>query len=255
LIANMDNVYDSLTSIEKLAKIVDIKIEGSGNLGFDTTNGCTIDFVNVGFSYPDGSRALLDVDFSIVSNKIVCIKGKSGSGRSTILRLLTGAYPSFNGSILINKIPIANYLLNDLRVHTGIMLNDQDIFRGTILENLTMGSEKITMKEITYLADKIGFADFIINNKNGYNTMLDPMGKRLSNQVKQNIKLMRALLGRPTLLLLEEPLRHLNSEQEVALMEYLKLESSATVLIISNDKELHALCDDVLKLENGRIVN
>ena len=177
LIANMDNVYDSLTSIEKLSKIVDRKIESSGNLDFDATHGCNIDFVKVNFSYPDGSKALQAINFSIVSNSVVCIKGKSGAGRSTILRLLTGAYPSFEGSILLNKIPIGNYKLDTLRAHTGIMLNDQDIFRGTILENLTMGSEKITMREITYLADKIGFTDFIITNKNGYDTMLDPMGK------------------------------------------------------------------------------
>lgn len=255
LIATMDNVYDSLTSIEKLGKIVDSKIENNGNLNFDNSNGCYIDFVNVEFEYPNGSKALRNADFMIASNQVVCVKGESGAGRSTILRLLTGAYPSFEGSILLNKIPIGNYDLYDLRKHTGIMLNEQGIFRGTILENLTMGSVNINMKEITYLADKIGFTEFISTNKNGYDTLLDPMGKRLSNHVKENIKLLRALLGKPTLLLLEEPLRHLNEVQQFSIMEYLRLESNATVLIISNDKELHVLCDDVLELENGIIIN
>ncbi len=255
LIATMDNVYDSLTSIEKLSKIVDGKIEENGNLHFDNAHGCYIDFVNVRFSYPNGSSALHHADFMVASNEVVSIKGESGSGRSTILRLLTGAYPSFEGSILLNKIPIGNYNLYDLRKHTGTMLNEQDIFRGTILENLTMGSFNISMKEITYLADKIGFTEFITINKNGYDTLLDPMGKRLSHHVKQNIKLLRALLGKPTLLLLEEPLSHLNSTQEFAIMEYLRLESNATVLIISNDKDLNALCSMELVLENGVIIN
>jgi ATP-binding cassette, subfamily B, bacterial len=255
LISTMDNVYDSLTSIEKLGKIVDSKIESNGNLNFDNTNGCYIDFVDVKFAYPNGSKALHHANFMIASNKVTCIKGASGAGRSTILRLLTGAYPSFEGSILLNKIPIGNYNLYDLRKHTGIMLNEQDIFRGTILENLTMGSFNIGMKEITYLADKIGFTEFITTNKNGYDTLLDPMGKRLSNHVKQNIKLLRALLGKPTLLLLEEPLAHLNATQEFAIMEYLRLESNATVMIISNDKKLHTLCDQVLALEDGVIIN
>lgn len=255
LIATMDNVYDSLTSIEKLGKIVDSKIESNGNLNFDNTSGCYIDFVDVQFTYPNGSKALRNADFMIASNEVVCIKGESGGGRSTILRLLTGAYPSFEGSILLNKIPIGNYDLYDLRKHTGIMLNEQGIFRGTILENLTMGSSNISMTEITYLANKIGFTEFITENKNGYDTLLDPMGKRLSNYVKQNIKLLRALLGKPTLLLLEEPLGHLNATQEFAIMEYLRLESNATVLIISNEKELHTMCDTVLDLENGVIIN
>ncbi len=255
LIATLDNVFDSLTSIEKLGKIVDSKIENNGNLSFDNNNGCDVDFVDVKFAYPNGSSALQQADFRIATNKVVCVKGNSGAGRSTILRLLTGAYPSFEGSILLNKIPIGNYNLYDLRKHTGTMLNEQDIFRGTILENLTMGSFDISMKEITYLADKIGFTEFIAANKKGYDTLLDPMGKRLSNQVQQNIKLLRALLGKPTLLLLEEPLRHLNKAQEFAMMEYLRLESNATVFIISNDKNLHALSDQVLELQDGVIIN
>ncbi len=254
LIATMDNVYDSLTSIEKLAKIVDRKIESSGNLIFDKTSGCAIDFVDVNFSYPDGSKALADTDFEITSNEVICIKGKSGAGRSTILRLLTAAYPSFEGSILLNKIPIGNYNLNSLRAQTGIMLHDQDIFKGTILENLTMGSVDISMKEITDMADKIGFTEFIMANKNGYDTLLDPMGKRLSNNVKQNIKLLRALLGKPTLILLEEPLRHLSTIQEKIMMDYLINESNATVIIISNDKDIHVLCNKVFELDNGGII-
>ncbi len=255
LIASMDNVYDSLTSIEKIGKIVDNKIETNGNLPFDNSNGCSVSFEKVKFSYPNGSVGLNDVSFNIESKKIICVKGKSGAGSSTILRLLTGAFPSFDGSILINKIPIGNYNLTDLRTNTGIMLNDQDIFRGTVLENLTMGNDKISMSEITYLADKIGFTEFIASIKHGYDTILDPMGKRLNNQVKQNIKLLRALLGKPSLLLLEEPLRHLNTKQEIAILEYLKQESNATALIISNDKDVQAKCDEVFELENGIIIN
>jgi ATP-binding cassette, subfamily B, bacterial len=255
LIATMDNVYDSLTSIEKLSKIVDSKIEETGNLQFKNETGCYIHFNDVGFKYPDGSLALKNADFMIASNEVVCVAGASGAGRSTILRLLTGAYTGFSGNILLNQIPIGNYNLLDLRSHTGIMLNEQDIFRGSILENLTMGNTNISMEEITNLANKTGFTNFIIANKLGYDTNLDPTGKRLSEHVKQNIKLLRALLGKPTLLLLEEPLKHLSSKQQFTMMEYLRLESNATVIIISNDKDLHTLSDKVLQLDNGIIIN
>jgi ATP-binding cassette, subfamily B, bacterial len=255
LIASMDNVYDSLTSIEKLSKIVDCKIEASGNLNFKNNTGCFVQFNEVGFAYPNGSMGLKQADFMLASNQVLCVKGESGAGRSTILRLLTGAYTGFTGSILLNQIPIGNYNLKDLRANTGIMLNEQDIFKGTILENLTMGNTIISMEDITTLADKIGFTDFIINNKNGYDTLLDPTGKRLSQHVRQNIKLMRALLGKPTLLLLETPLEHLNYKQKFTMMEYLRLETNATVIIISNDKDLLELSDQVLVLENGVIIN
>jgi ATP-binding cassette, subfamily B, bacterial len=250
LIATMDNVYDSLTSIEKLGKIVDSKIEDSGSLKFANTEGCTISFKDVGFVYPNGSVAFNHVEFELGKNEILCIKGQSGVGRSTVLRLLTGAYNGFSGSILLNKIPIGNYNLQNLRSHTGIMLNDQDIFRGTILENLTMGNTNIPMSEITKLADKIDFTEFIISNKEGYDALLDPTGKRLNEKVKQNIKLLRALLGKPALLLLEKPLEHLSNNQQIEMMKYLQTESNATVIIISNDKDLHELSDQVLILEN-----
>ncbi len=249
LIGTMDNVYSSLTSIEKLSKIVDSPTELSGNLDFNTANGCSIQFDEVGFVYPNGSVGIKNVSFELANKKMACIGGDSGSGRSTVLRLLTGSYPGFSGSVLINQIPIGNYALQSLRAQTGIMLSGQDIFRGTILDNLTMGNAHISMNEITYLADKLGLTAFIINTKNGYDTMLDSTGKRLNNQVIQNIKLMRALLGKPSLLLLEEPLLHLSKERKDAMIEYLQTESNATILIISNDKTLQQNVDLFISLK------
>ena len=253
LIGTMDNVYDSLTSIEKLSKIVDSQTEETGNLPFVGGQNCNISFNKVGFVYPNGNVGLRDVSFEINDDKLVCIKGNSGSGRTTITRLLTGTYPDFTGSILINNIPISNYKLAELRQHTGVMFIGQDIFRGTILENLTMGNKNITMEEITYLADKIGFTAFIIANKNGYDTRLDPTGNKLSNYVIQNIKLMRALLGKPCLLLLEEPFQHLNDERQKMLMDYFKQESKATIVVISNNKIVQQQADLLITLEDGTI--
>ncbi len=253
LISTMDNVYDSLTSIEKLSKIVDSSVEETGTLPFEKTKSCSIEFIDVQFNYPNGSLGIANANFIIQKNNLVCIQGVSGSGRSTLLRLITGAYKDYTGNILLNQIPLTNYKLEDLRGCTGILLNDQDIFRGTILENITMGNEDISMEQIVFFADKLGFTEFITQNKNGYDTILDPTGKRLSNAVKQNIKLMRALLGNPTLLLLEEPLAHLNKVQQNEMIDYLKNKCNATVLIVSNDNALKAKSDLVIYLENSEV--
>ena len=249
----MDNVYDSLTSIEKLSKITDSKTEETGNLAFFHSNGCNVKFNGVGFIYPNGSRALQEISFTAAVNKMVCFKGNSGSGRSTILRLLTGAYTGFTGNILLNDIPIKNYSLKDLRMNTGTLLADQDIFRGSILENLTMGNEKITMAEVTYLADKTGLANFIANEEKGYDTILDPTGKRISKHVKQKIKLIRALLGKPPLLLLEDPFIDLSLTEKENLIKYIKNESNATIILISNDEIVHSNSDEVYKIIEGNI--
>ena len=253
LISTMDNVYDSLTSIEKLSKITDSTIEETGNLPFTFNNGCNIKFNGVGFIYPNGSRALQEISFTAAENKIVCFKGNSGSGRSTILRLLTGAYTGFTGNILLNDIPIKNFSLKDLRMNTGTLLADQDIFRGSILENLTMGNDKITMAEVTYLADKTGLGNFIASEENGYDTVLDPTGKRISKHIKQKIKLIRALAGKPPLLLLEDPFIDLSVNEKEDLIKYLKNESNATIILISNDEIVNLHNVEVYKISEGNI--
>lgn len=255
LISSLDAVYDSLSSIEKISKIVDIKIEETGNLAFEAVNGCRINFKGVGFKYPNDSVALKEINFIAGNNEIICFKGESGSGRSTVLRLLTGAYSGFTGSILLNNIPIKNYLLKDLRLNTGTLLADQDIFRGSILENLTMGNEKITINDVTYLAEKTGLASFIASEEKGYDTLLDPTAKRKSKHIKQKIKLIRSLAGKPPLLLLEDPLIDLSFEEKQNVMNYLKNESNATIIMISNDKLAHENSDKVYLLVEGNISN
>ena len=253
LISTLDNVYDSLSSIEKISKITDSKIEETGNLAFDNSKGCSVVFKAVGFQYPNGSVALNEINFTASQNKIICFSGTSGSGRSTILRLLTGAYTGFTGHILLNDIPIKNYMLNDLRINTGTLLVDQDIFRGSILENLNMGNDQITLSEITTLAEITGLSTYITSEEKGYDTILDPMGKRISRHIKQKIKLIRALAGKPSLLLLEDPVMDLSIVEKESVIQYLKNSCNATVIVISNDEAMQKNSNEVYKLIDGSI--
>ena len=253
LISTLDNVYDSLSSIEKISKITDSKIEETGNLAFDNSKGCSVVFKAVGFQYPNGSVALNEINFTASQNKIICFSGTSGSGRSTILRLLTGAYTGFTGHILLNDIPIKNYMLNDLRINTGTLLVDQDIFRGSILENLNMGNDQITLSEITTLAEITGLSTYITSEEKGYDTILDPMGKRISRHIKQKIKLIRALAGKPSLLLLEDPVMDLSIVEKENVIQYLKNSCNATVIVISNDEAMQKNSNEVYKLIDGSI--
>ncbi len=253
LISTLDNVYDSLSSIEKLSKITDSKIEETGTLAYEKTDGCNISFNGVGFQYPNGSVALRNIHFVASKNNIVCFMGSSGSGRSTILRLLTGAYTGFSGNILLNNIPIKNYSLKDLRLNTGTLLADQDIFKGSIMENLTMGNDNISLEEITYLSEKTGLTNFIAGEEKGYDAILDPTGKRISKHIKQKIKLIRALAGKPILLLLEDPLNDLSQKEKENVSGYLKNESNATVVVISNDILMQSCCDELYRLNEGNL--
>jgi len=252
LILNMDKVYDVLTSVEKLSKITESEIETQGSVHLsDTNRGVSVLFENVGFVYGNQSKALEGLQLNIAAGDKVCIMGESGSGKSTILRLLTGAFKSFSGSILVDGIPMGNYNLNSIRSQTGILLSQQDIFHGTIWENITMGSSQIQYDEVTDLVNRCGLTSFIQSLPKGYDTVLDPTGKKLNSKIRQDILLLRALLGKKRLLLLEEPLNFLEKRYKQNIQDYIFSEENATVIIATNDVEIAARCNKVIYLQDG----
>jgi ABC-type bacteriocin/lantibiotic exporter with double-glycine peptidase domain len=254
LILNMDKVYDLLTSVEKLSKITESEIEVHGTVELaDTNKGVSLLFEKVGFIYGNNSKALEGIDLNIAPGDKVCIMGESGSGKSTILRLLTGAFINFSGSILLDGMPLGNYNLNSIRSQTGILLSQQDIFHGTIWENITMGSEEIKYEEVTDLVHRCGLTSFVQGLPKGYDTILDPTGKRLNSKIRQDILLLRALLGKKRLLLLEEPLSFLEKTYKHNIQDYIFSEENATVIIATNDVETAARCNKIIYLEEGSV--
>lgn len=255
IILSLDKVYDALVSVEKLGKITNAEIEEGGSILLpDSDKGVAVSFVKTGFTYPNGSKALQDVTLSVPAGSMVHIAGASGSGKSTLLRLLTGNYKQFTGSVLLDEVPVGNYQLDSLRAQTGVLLSSQDIFQGTLLENITLGNA-IPMEEVTALAAKTGLDHFVRSNKEGYDVLLDPAGKRLSNHVKQNILLVRALLGKHRLLLLEEPFAHLDTACRQHMIGLIKAAGNTTIFIASEDESLSAYCNIVLHLNKGAIQN
>jgi len=255
LISSLDKVYDTLTSIEKLSKILDSEIETGGSIQIaDNNKGMAVEFDKVSFGYNDEEKVLNKISFHISPGQMVCLNGASGSGKTTILRLLSGAYKNFDGNVLVDGIPIGNYDLKSLRGNTGILLSQQDIFQATLLENITLGNEAITIENINELSEKVGLSDFIKNNKEGFDTLLDPLGKRLSKKERQNILLLRALVGSARLLLLEEPFDHLNEQQKASIIELLKANKKHTIIITSQKEDTANFCDVVFTLNEGNII-
>jgi len=249
LILSLDRVYDALVSIEKLGKITEAEKERGGDMILDNIRqGVSIEFINTSFAYGGGKNILEHINFRIQAGELVHISGKSGSGKSSLLKLLTGAYKSFQGNILIENHPIGNYELQSLRAATGILLNAQDIFHGTLWENITMGDEAITLQEVTAYIEKLGLTSFVQSDRQGYKMKLDPIGKSLSKQIRQKILLIRALIGKHRLLLLEEPFVDLDPSARNLVIDLLKKNKYTTVLIASDDTSISKECDRVLLL-------
>ena len=259
LIINLDKVYDVLTSVEKLGKVTDQPIEQEGNVNLDNRpEGLTLAMNAVNFSYgkPENrtQAVLKNINLTINENEKVCIMGRGGSGKSTLLRLFTGSYKGYTGSLLINNMPLTNYNLQSLRSQTGILFGQQDIFEGTLLENITMGWTGISAEHILEVAENIGLKKFISELPQGFNTSIDPAGKKLPEKITKKILLLRALINHPRLIMLEEPFDGIEEKVKNKIIDYLLTGNPhQTVLVISNDPVFAAKCDSVIYMEEGAI--
>lgn len=247
LIINLDSVYSVMTSLEKIHKLLDKPEEQDGRFHLDHSNGIRIDLKEVSFHYPDQGAVIENVSAQIQAGEKVCIKGKNGSGKSTLLRLLTGAYPTFTGGLLINDIPINNYNLVSLRLKTGMVLNEQDVFLGTLWENLTMDHENTDRNYIMDLCRQVGLDHFISSTRFGLDTLIDPMGHRLARSIIQKILLVRALSQKPSLLLLEEPWLGMPERSIQKIQDFL-LGMNITIVIVTNDENFIKKCNRVIEL-------
>jgi ATP-binding cassette, subfamily B, bacterial len=256
LLINLETVYDVLTAVEKLGKVTDRPLEADGNIELPRDeNGLSIELNNVVFCYSEEEVPVLhNINFTVNSNEKVCIMGATGAGKSSLLRLLSGAYSNYGGNIFINNIPLNNYKLNSLRAETGILLSQQDLFQGTLLENVTMGNRDISPQHIIHLAEKIGLRIFLSALTDGLNTIIDPAGKKLSRNIVQKILLLRALVNNPRLVLLEEPFDGVSEAARQSIMNYLITETPhQTILISTNNIAFASQCDKVIYLEKGTI--
>lgn len=256
LIINLDKVYDVLTSIEKITKVLEKPKEKTGDIILRENEPIAIRAQDLSFEYTPGKRTLNGLTFDIKAGEIVSIRGAYTAGKSTLLKLLTGAFPSFTGNLLINNIPIHNYKVSSLRIQTGIMLHTQDIFRGTLIENICMGKDDISYQDLDKLAEIVGLKSFIDMQKQGYHLDLQPAGQHLSGRIVKKILLMRALIHQPKLLLLEEPWLGMEEHYAERIKNHLLQElPGTTMFIVSNDEEFSKKCDKVIVLDNGNITS
>lgn len=252
LIMTLGSVYDTLTSVEKISSLTEKPVEQSGNVVLPQTNkGLGLEMKNLSFSYDDETAILHNISLQVDPGEKVCIKGKGSSGKSTLLRVMAGAYTGFKGSFLLNGISVGNYDLSSLRSQTGVLLNQQDIFYGTLWENIALGNPEIRMESVMEYAARTGLNEFINTLKNGYDTIIDPTGKRLPRSVIHKILLIRALVGKPGLLLLEEPWLNSENEQRSQIIQLLTEINNTTMVVVTNDEAFANLCDKIITLEEG----
>lgn len=254
LILSLDKAYDVLTSLEKLSKVTDKELEVNGTLSAGNfSKGFAVRANNLSFGFNPNKDILKGISFNIEAGQKVCIQGNAASGKSVLMELATGALGNHRGALLINDIPVGNYDMESFRHHIGVFYHEQDIFQGTLLENITMGDEQITMDHLMMLAEVVGLKTFIGSTPLGLDLMLEPTGKGLSSIIAKKILLLRAFAGAPKMLLLDEPFETAGGQDCEKISAYLKSLNDTTVIVVTENRQFAEQADQVLIMENGMI--
>jgi len=252
LIVSLETVYDLLTSVEKINKITEKPIDEEGSYEFIKKQGIQIEAKNLSFGF-EKTSILKNISFNIQPGQKVAITGDGDSGKTVLLRLLTGVFQDFEGDLSYDQIPINNYNLNTLRNHIGIYMQKQDIFSASLWENITLGNKEVKEQDVLDIFKIVGLEGFYRSLNKGFDTHLEPTGKQLSSSNVQKLLIARSLLNQPSLLLLDEPMKLLAADDKQYLKNYLFGLKDVTVIFTTNDPALITKCDMVIHLDNGQI--
>lgn len=258
LILSMETIYDVLTAIEKIGTVTDIDLESSEGLACSEeteTQGIHVKLRQLSYHFQDTNDKVLDnIDLNLLPGEKVCITGPNGSGKSMLLQTIAGLYENFQGSLSYNSIPISSLNLEDLRSYIGDNLNQQDLFSGTIFDNICMGRPGINTKDVKNAIEQVGLTEYIEALPHGYFTAVNPEGKRITKSIAARLMLARSIVFSPKLILLEDTLHLLEAEDRERFLNYVLHPSKTwTVVAISNNREIAKKFDRIVVMDGGHV--
>ncbi|MFT7188752.1 MAG: ABC-type bacteriocin/lantibiotic exporter with double-glycine peptidase domain, partial [Sediminicola sp.] len=184
------------------------------------------------------------------------IVGPNSSGKSTLLRLISGLLTPTEGTIFVNDVSLNNILPNHYRSFLGQSLTEESPFEGTILNNITFGDESIQQKDLTWALEKVGLSQFVKEQPKGVNTFLYPEGQQIPYTISKKIVLARSIVRKPKLLILKDPLDQLNEAEALEIMDFLTHKDRPWALVVvSQDPNWLSRCDRKIVVEQGKIIS
>lgn len=214
-----------------------------------------VSFEDVSFRYTGGENDVLQhISFRVRPGETIALVGATGSAKSTLVQLIPRLYDATAGEIRIDGINVKDYNLDELHTHIGMVLQKNELFTGTILENLRWGKPDATMEEIEEATRAAEAHDFILSFTDGYDTLLGRGGINVSGGQKQRICIARALLRKPKILILDDSTSAVDTETELRIRNNLNaLLRDTTVFIITQRINTMQSADRVIVLEDGEI--
>ncbi|NHO52459.1 ATP-binding cassette domain-containing protein [Acetobacter estunensis] len=216
-----------------------------------------LSFIDVNFSYPGSTtKALNDVSFEVPAGTMLGLVGRSGSGKSTITRLLQGVSRSYTGYLKLDGVDLREINLTHLRRSFGVVLQDNFLFRGTIRDNITAGRPGLTIDDVVRAARLAGAEEFIERMPAGYETFIEEGSTNISGGQRQRLAIARAVISDPKLMILDEATSALDPESEALVNANLeRIGKGRTMVIVSHRLSSLVNCDQILVMEQGKVAD
>lgn len=256
LILGLDSIYDVLTSIEKIGQVVDMDLENQEGEHIQLKDDFKVELQNLGMQTPDGEMQLLqNINLIINAKSRILIYGSNGSGKSSLLRTIAGLLEPTEGKLFINERNISSVNLNSYRKYLGLSLLEETPFEGTIRDNVTFGDAAILDDEIYQTFKDLDLIDFLKEQPNGLNTIIYPEGKQLSYTLSRKLILARAILKKPRLLILEDPLNQMAQEEAMNIIQLLtNPKNNWGLVVVSRNHDWETYCKECYEMKSGKII-
>ena len=258
IITYMDVVYDMLTAVDKISQVTDLPLEKVG--GIDLNNeelnkGFSIRLKNLSYTYPEAkSPAIHSITTGFSCGEKICISGGNESGKTTLTNTISGINLNFDGSLTINDYSMRDLDLTNLRDKVAKNVSSEDIFEGTILDNIVVGKPQISTRDAVEAINLVGLADKINMLPNGLSTQIISGGKGFSSSFVHKLILARCLVKKPRLLILNDFFASFQRSEKENLLNVVTKAAECTLIAVSNDPMVMAACDRVIVMEAGTII-
>jgi ABC-type bacteriocin/lantibiotic exporter with double-glycine peptidase domain len=257
IIMYMDVVYDLLTAVDKVAHVTDLPIERVGGFDFPVTNdtGFSVRTKDLKYKYANsGYYALQGINLDIKAGETICITGQGNTGKTTLMNILTGMFSDYEGVVTINNYSLRDLDLTHMRDQVAKNISQEDLFDGTILENITLGKTATTVHDAIKALEQVGLSDSINAMPRGLETHLISGGKGLSKTMIHKLILARCLAKKPKLIVLNDFFTTLSKSDKMELLACVtKSERPCTVIVVSKDPIIMSACDRVILMQDGMI--
>jgi ABC-type bacteriocin/lantibiotic exporter with double-glycine peptidase domain len=257
IILGLETFYDVLTSVEKIGLVADMNLEEESEKEYHSSFASIyLELDNLYFKFPDSDKNILaNIKLHINQSEKICIEGKNSSGKTTLIRLLSGLIQPTSGTFYINDDTFQKIDLKQYRSHIGSILYGETPFEGSIVDNITFKAADITQENIRWAIHTVQLTGYIKTLPDGLNTIIFPQGRQLSASNAQKILLARSIVHKPKILFYEDPTDTMDDNVANEIIDLITApENNWTIIVSSKNPYWRTKCSRNIVMDNGQII-